>query len=360
MSSSNTPLAACKPDFDECLARIYSWYEQKIIDRPPVRFYHHNVEYEHHRSVEGPWESEEQRWLDVDFQLRTFVDSLEGTKFLGETFPVFCPDISSVVYNLFLGQRALFDDVTVWTYPCIEDIETLPELPVQWDNKYFRTIEQLTHRALECAEGRFLVAYTDMYVGVDVAVLLRGTEQVCLDLLTSPDQVKKLIDLAFSEYGDVYSHFDRILKAHGQLSVTWMALPCEGTANVLASDFATNISSEHFDEFCMPIMHRGGRLFTHNVFHMDGPGVAKNIESILTLPNMVAVQWAQGYGKDKPIMQWVPLIQRIQQAGKSVIVDLELDELDEFTKEVDPAGILLWVPTEPKDQVDVLARVAKW
>ena len=36
---------ACKPDFDECMARVYAWYEQQIIDRPPVRFHHHNVEY---------------------------------------------------------------------------------------------------------------------------------------------------------------------------------------------------------------------------------------------------------------------------------------------------------------------------
>jgi len=43
-----------KPDFNECLARIEAWYDQKIIDRPPVRFHHHNIEYEKHRAVKGP------------------------------------------------------------------------------------------------------------------------------------------------------------------------------------------------------------------------------------------------------------------------------------------------------------------
>ncbi|MHA1563695.1 MAG: hypothetical protein ACTSX7_00160, partial [Alphaproteobacteria bacterium] len=121
-----------------------------------------------------------------------------------------------------------------------------------------------------------------------------------------------------------------------------------------------NISAEHFDEFCLPIIRREAELFRHNVFHMDGPGVARHVDSILTLPNLAAVQWVQGYGRDKPIMQWVPLIQKIQQAAKSVIVDLELDEIEEFTAAVNPEGIMLWTPAEPKDQPEVLEMVGKW
>jgi len=350
----------CKPDFDECMTRIYAWYEQRLIDRPPVRFHHHNVEYERHRTVDGPWKTAEERWLDVEFQVKVFLDSLDGTQFLGETFPVFWPNLSAVVYNLFLGQDAVFDDLTAWTHPCVDDLDNLPDLSVRRENTYFRTIEALTLRALEAAEGRFLVGYTDMYAGIDCTMGLRGMEQMCCDLMTHPEQIKRLIDLAFAEYAQVYRRFDTVLKAHGQLSVTWMNLPSFETFNVLACDFATNISAEHFDEFCMPVIRREAELFRHNVFHMDGPGVARHVDSILTLPNLAAVQWVQGYGRDKPIMQWVPLIRKIQQAGKSVIVDLEPDEIEPFMATVDPVGIMLWVPAEPKDQLDVLEMVKKW
>ena len=84
------------------------------------------------------------------------------------------------------------------------------------------------------------------------------------------------------------------------------------------------------------------------------------VSLFLTLPNLVAVQWVQGYGKDQPISQWVPLIEKIQAAGKSAIVDLGVGELDEFTRRVDPRGILLWVAAEPKDQPAVLERVRRW
>ena len=59
-------------------------------------------------------------------------------------------------------------------------------------------------------------------------------------------------------------------------------------------------------------------------------------------------------------MQWVPLIKKVQAAGKSVIVDLELDELDGFMGEVAPEGVMLWIPAEPDAQQDVLERVKGW
>ena len=349
-----------KPDFDECMARIYAWYDQRVVDRPPVRFHHHNIEYEKHRNVKGPWKTATERWLDSEFQVRSFVASLKTTEFLGETFPVYWPNLSAVAYNLFLGQDCVFDDVTAWVHPCIDDLENYPALKIQWDNKYFKAIEAMTQCALERGEGKFMVGYTDMYAGVDCSSLLRGAESTCMDIVMQPEPLKQLIDNAFEEYIDVYTHFDRTLKKHNQLSVTWMNIPSFETFNVLACDFATNISPEHFVEFCMPNLRKEAEYFTHNVFHLDGPGVARHIDAILTLPNLQAVQWVQGYGADEPIMQWLALIRKIQEAGKSVIVDLKMNELDEFISSVDPAGIMLWVPAEPNQQKDVLQRVSSW
>ena len=110
----------------------------------------------------------------------------------------------------------------------------------------------------------------------------------------------------------------------------------------------------------MPIIRKEAKLFKHNVFHLDGPGLTRHIDAILTLPNLQAIHWVQGYGINEPIMQWLPLIKKIQEAGKSVIVDLKMYELDEFIKKVDPTGIMLWIPAEPSEQKDILERVSQW
>ena len=100
---------------------------------------------------------------------------------------------------------------------------------------------------------------------------------------------------------------------------------------------------------------------THNVYHVDGKGVARHLDEILQLPNLHGIQWVQGVGDDLPIMQWVPLIKRIQAAGKSVMVDLTHDELDDFIDAVRPEGILLTMASQDEDEeYAILKRVASW
>jgi hypothetical protein len=94
---------------------------------------------------------------------------------------------------------------------------------------------------------------------------------------------------------------------------------------------------------------------------VDGKGVARHIDLILELPKLNAIQWVQGLGADTPIMQWVPLIKRIQAAGKSVVVDLTHAELEDFIAAVRPEGILLTMASEDEEEERaILKRVSQW
>ena len=100
---------------------------------------------------------------------------------------------------------------------------------------------------------------------------------------------------------------------------------------------------------------------THNVFHVDGRGVAKHMEAILSVPEVHAVQWVQGVGKDYPIMQWVPFIKDLQAKQVPVVVDLSKDDLDDFISVMDPRGLFLWVATESEaEELRILKRIEKW
>lgn len=61
-----------------------------------------------------------------------------------------------------------------------------------------------------------------------------------------------------------------------------------------------------------------------------------------------------------PIMQWIPLIKRIQDAGKSVVIDLQLNELYDFIAAVDREGIYLCIAADEALQPDIMKRVEKW
>jgi hypothetical protein len=99
---------------------------------------------------------------------------------------------------------------------------------------------------------------------------------------------------------------------------------------------------------------------THNIFHLDGKGVLRHIDKILAIPEINAIQWVQGVGDDLPILQWIPVIRKIQAAGKGVLVDLQLDELEPFIDAMEPDGLFICVPAEEKDQPDIIKRLERW
>ncbi len=87
----------------------------------------------------------------------------------------------------------------------------------------------------------------------------------------------------------------------------------------------------------------------------------ENVRTGLSVPEINGIQWVQEMGIYRPIMQWVPLIQKIQAAGKGVIVDLQVEELEPFLDAVDPKGIFLWVGTDDEDtQLAIIKRLEKW
>jgi len=99
---------------------------------------------------------------------------------------------------------------------------------------------------------------------------------------------------------------------------------------------------------------------THNIFHVDGKGVAKNLPRLLDIPEINGIQYVQGVGDDQPIMQWIRDLQMIQQAGKSLVVDIALDELEPFMEALKPEGVLLCLAAEEGLQPQIIQRVARW
>ena len=100
---------------------------------------------------------------------------------------------------------------------------------------------------------------------------------------------------------------------------------------------------------------------THNVFHVDGKRVARHLDTILSVPEVHAIQWVQGVGDDQPIMQWTPLIQRLQARRVPVIVDLSQAELDDFMAAMRPEGLFLWIAANgEEEQLAIIRRLERW
>jgi hypothetical protein len=349
-----------KPDFDQAMKRIYAWFEQQIIDRPPVRFTRHNAEFE---ATDGIWKEDwhnlRDKWLDEEYQLERFLTQVRGKRFLGETFPIYWPNLGPNVFASLYGCPLTFGEVTSWAEPVLASYKAPTTL--NWEHEYLKKLESLTRLALEMCPGQFLVGYTDLHPGLDWLAAMRGTQQLALDLIDCPDELQAYLGLCTSDFLSLFDQFDAMLKAKGQPSASWMAIPSFGTMYIPSCDFAALISQRLFRQFALPTLQVEMRSMTHNIFHVDGKGVARHLDAILELPNLQAIQWVQGVGDDLPIMQWVPLIRRIQSAGKSVVVDLHMSELEGLIAAIKPEGVLLCLASDDEEEERaILKRIEKW
>jgi hypothetical protein len=351
-----------KPDMEKCLERVYAWFEGELLDRPPVRFSRHNVEYETADNSGRVWASLKDRWFDTEYQMEKFIREAEEKRFLAETFPVYWPGLGPHVFAACYGCPYVFGEVTAWAEPMLEKLPAASDLPVfDWNCEYFKKLDEMTSLALERAPGRFLVGYTDIHPGMDWCAALRGTQALLTDFYDDPESLRVFCGASLEDFLKFFDYFDARLKERRQLSVTWMNIPSFGKLHIPSCDFASMISCELFEEYAMPCLERECLHMDHNIFHLDGKGVARQLDRILTLPKLNAIQWVQGVGEDLPIMQWVPLIRKIQAAGKGVVVDVTTGELESFIAEVPPRGIYLCISTgSPEEEEAVLKRVEKW
>ncbi len=361
LDTSNIAHLENKPDFEACLERIEAWFHQEIIDRAPIRFHRHNAEYD--KVISGSKHKNlYDRWMDAEFQVQSFLDSTRNIRFNAETFPVYMPNLGPNVYAAVHGTNMEFGETTSWCEEIIDSEDDLAKICFSKENKFYKQIMKMTQLALEMSENQFWTGYTDLHPGMDCAAAWRGSEKLCFDLVLNIDLVKSLLKKSTEHFLEFYDDYDTLLKAARQPSVTWMNIPIpNGRMHIPSNDFSFMISPGMFDEYALPILQEEVKTMTHNIFHCDGKGVANHIDSILSVPEVRAIQWVQGMADEYPIMQHISFIKYIQSKDRSVIVDLDKSDLEQFMNTVSPKGIFLWIATENEDEEKaILKKLLKW
>ena len=360
MTNFFDPQLEKKPDFVECMKRIYAWNDHQVIDRVPIRFASHNAEYNIVDATDR-WPDLKSQWYDVEYQVDKGLKTVENSSYLGETFPLYWPNLGPNVFAAMFGSSLEFGDVTSWASACIEDSDELEDFHFDPDNEFLRKLNEFTDCALEKCKNKCLVGYTDMHPGLDFADAILGTENLLCSCLMEPELVSAIIGRCTGPFFEVMDAFHKKLFDHHQLSCTWMQIPSYEGVHIPSCDLSSMVSDQVFRDLALPAIKQETTHFRHNIFHVDGKGVARHIDDILNLPEIQACQWVQGMGLDTPIMQWVPFIQHIQDAGKSVVVDLKLAELDVFMEAVRPEGILLCMDeADAEIQQRVLNKLLTW
>jgi len=351
-----------KPDFEMTLQRMEAFWHCQVLDRPVVSFTLLKPPSEQAPLPPSHYAGPAERWMDSSYQVELALATLANQYYPGDTLPVAWPNLGPEVFAALYGCPLEFGDYgTSWTTPILPDWSQAPALRLDWESPYLKKLEEMTGDLLEAGRGRFIVGMTDWHPGGDCLAAFRDPQNLAVDLLEHPAEVKALLEQVEQDYFAVYDHFYYRLCQAGQPITAWINLACPGKFYIPSNDFSGMISKAMFAEFFLPGIQRECQFLDHSIYHLDGPVAVRHLDLLLGIPELDAIQFVPTVS-DAAFARWAPLYKRIQQGGKGVHFTCEFDELGQVMEALSPKGLYLYVKDAPSlpDVENVLQELVRW
>ena len=341
-----------KPDFELTARRFEAWWQSDIIDRPPV-----TLTVKPQRPYRGPVSRHatlRERWLDVGFIVDSSIATMETTTYLGDSLPVFCPNIGPEITATLYGCELEFGETTSWSSPVIhnpDDWNRIASAQPDFSNTYWQACEAMTKLAIERCAGRYLVGLTDLHGAYDILAALREPIVLCTDLLDCPELVDRAARNVARGFAAAFARNWSLIKAAGMGSTCWAPCYHAGPAYVPSCDFWCMVSPAMARDLIYPTIVTEMAGLERSIFHLDGEQALAHLDLMLSLPGLNALQWVYGAGHG-PAARWLDVYRQARAAGKSLQV-IAADANDALTvlRALGPAGLWFTVD-QPFDSVN--------
>jgi len=330
-----------KPDYDICKKRYDAFWACDVADRILVTGITFPVE-NPAPLPEKKYDAWKDKWLDIDFRVEQMAIQMHNCVYYADTMPIAFPNMGPEIFSAWCGCPYNFGEVTTWSEPCIEDWEKdYDKAVLNMEHPLFKLLEDFTYKLLEAGKGHFITGLTDFHPGGDHLAALRDPANLAVDLVENPEWVKRKLKDSQKEYFKVYDHFYNILKSYDIPITTWTPLIADKKYYVPSNDFSCMISEKMFQEFFLEGIIEECRFYDKSIYHLDGPGALRHLDSILSIKELNAVQWVPGAGRES-FEKWIHVYRKIQAAGKAIqIMGFNLSDLDLLFENLKPEGVWL-------------------
>ncbi len=353
-----------KTDIEQAQRRVEAWWSGELLDRVVIQVQVPGRLIVEQNQVQEDLSPEEvEAWfLDPEQVIPRMKEELSNTFFGGEAFPVMYPVFGRMVAitAAYLGcQMEFLNTDTVWTHPILTDWNSRSTFQFDPQNTIWQKSQRLMKAAVDQCDGYF-VGVPDLNGPTEILARLRDTQTLALDFYDHPQHLKPALaelNQAWYEYWQASTAITH--QAGGYFF--WMGIWSELPATDLQSDFSYLISNEMFDEYFLPFIAEQSEMVPRTIYHLDGPGSIRHLDSLLALPHLDAIQWVPGAGAD-PAFEWIPLLKRIQDAGKSVYLYCGVQHVKKLVEELNPAGLMLVVVDcqSQKQANQLLENATRW
>ena len=283
------------------------------------------------------WKSMEDKYLNPEQIVGRYYDFCEKHLFLGEAFPNMDVSLGPGSLAAYLGSEVGMNDDTVWFQPCIDDWDEAGELTFNPDDKWWKIHYDLVKRIREFVGDDVLLDMPDLMENIDVLSSLRGAQELMMDTIEDPDAIGERVNQVTNAYFEYYDRMRELVEdKDGGNAYNCFQIWAPGRLSKLQCDASAMMSKEMFDDFVLESLRTQSEKLDYVLYHLDGPGAIRHLDSLMTIEGIDALQWTPGdNGPDGTCEDWDQIYDKVIAAGKSLWIKVYSGGFDDWIRNCD-------------------------
>ena len=309
------------PNWEQTKERFTAWWKQEKIGTPLLRVVAEGKPADELLPVEA-FQNVREKYLNAEKITRNYENYCRTHWFLEDAYPSVSLDLGPGSMALYLGAEPLFTEDTLWFEGKIKDLSEWSELSFDPNNHWWKTHLEMIKTAQRLSGGNFLVNIPDIVENFDILSGLRGSQNLCYDLMDDPDLIGRLINQVDGLYHKYYDAMYDIVKGEdGSSQFTAFMVWGPGRTAKIQCDFCALISPDQFREYALPSLQKQCAWLDNSIYHLDGPDAVKHVPALMEIKELTALQWTCGAGQpDGGNERWIPIYDQVRAAEKSLWV----------------------------------------
>ena len=342
-----------KNDWEQAKKRLTAFWNQEVADRccVSVKAFDHQA-LSTVRIVNGTDEERFRHWTDPERIIQRNRLRMENTYYGGEAFPCIFVDLGAGGHaGFFKGAKYYFGD-SVWFFPSIEEPD---ELEFDQNSFLYQKTLELAQSFVQDSQGDYMVSMPDSTGNADALAHLMGSENLMISMLEDPEAVQRALMKLQKAYESIMTDVYGIVKDvnEGGSCVDWLSTWAPGYHAQMQCDMSVMINNDMFKEFIMPELQAQCRHLQYPLYHFDGVEQIRHLDDLLSIPELRAIQWTQVAGQ-KSCMEYLPVLQKIQAAGKSLLIPCGAEQVRPLMENLSSKGLYLVTTTSTQEEADAI------
>jgi hypothetical protein len=332
-----------KEDMKEAKERMKAWWNHEVTDRPVICYYMPRPDVPI-GGMPDHW-CLAKNWDAIDQCLDKHERAYSTYYFGGENIPSFFPNYGPGILASVLGVEPEWKSNTVWFHKktSVEEIVPLLEsIKLNDNNPWYVRLKRITEVAAKRAKKDYTVTITDLGGILDVLASFLEPNQLILAMKRKPDIIDTCRSIILEKWLKVYDELQNIVDKYGDGCSSWMNIWCPKHWYPLQCDFAAMLSPTYFHRFVLPDLKVQAEHLDYAIYHLDGQYQLPFVDDLLKEKSITGIQWVPG-SQGPPVSddKWLPLLKKMQVAGKNLHLDPTPEFVAKLYNVLDPKGLFV-------------------